>query len=82
MISFVSSVWYSVLFSENRDVILEQLRAKEQERRTTLIETIKTSGAIIGAGLQTFISDPNKVMTAVRQVLCFFSLRTICRLLA
>ena len=68
-------------FSENRDVILEQLRAKEQERRTTLIEMIKTSGAVIGAGLQTFISDPNKVMTAVSSSFFFF-LHALRRLLA
>jgi ATPase family AAA domain-containing protein 3A/B len=30
-----------IVFSENRDVIMEQLRAKEQERRTTILETIK-----------------------------------------
>jgi len=35
------SVFHCIVFSENRDVIMEQLRAKEQERRTTIPETIK-----------------------------------------
>uniref|UniRef100_A0A0N5CDD2 AAA domain-containing protein n=1 Tax=Strongyloides papillosus TaxID=174720 RepID=A0A0N5CDD2_STREA len=48
---------------ENRDVNLEQLRAGEEERRKTVIEQIKTSGALIGTGLQEFFSDKKK-MTA------------------
>uniref|UniRef100_A0A0N4Z6M7 AAA domain-containing protein n=1 Tax=Parastrongyloides trichosuri TaxID=131310 RepID=A0A0N4Z6M7_PARTI len=48
---------------ENRDVNLEQLRANEEERRKTVVEQIKTSGALIGSGLQEFFSDKKK-MTA------------------
>uniref|UniRef100_A0A0K0E0V4 AAA domain-containing protein n=1 Tax=Strongyloides stercoralis TaxID=6248 RepID=A0A0K0E0V4_STRER len=48
---------------ENRDVNLEQLRASEEERRKTIVEQIKTSGALIGTGLQEFFSDKKK-MTA------------------
>ncbi|KAL3994766.1 ATPase family AAA domain-containing protein 3 [Acanthocheilonema viteae] len=50
---------------ENRDVNLEQLRASEEERRKTAIEKIKTSGAVLGAGLQEFFNDPKKIVSAV-----------------
>ncbi|VDD85632.1 unnamed protein product [Enterobius vermicularis] len=50
---------------ENRDVNLEQLRASEEERRKTVVEQIKTSGAVIGAGLEEFLSDRKKIITAV-----------------
>uniref|UniRef100_A0A914XRN9 AAA+ ATPase domain-containing protein n=1 Tax=Plectus sambesii TaxID=2011161 RepID=A0A914XRN9_9BILA len=49
---------------DNRDVHMEQLRAREQERRSTLIEAIKTGGSVIGAGAQAFISDWNKILAA------------------
>ncbi|MCP9262056.1 ATPase family AAA domain-containing protein 3 [Dirofilaria immitis] len=45
---------------ENRDINLEQLHATEEERRKTTIEKIKTSGAVLGAGLQEFLNDPKK----------------------
>uniref|UniRef100_A0AC35TP29 AAA domain-containing protein n=1 Tax=Rhabditophanes sp. KR3021 TaxID=114890 RepID=A0AC35TP29_9BILA len=48
---------------ENRDVNLEVLRASEEERRKTVVEQIKTSGALIGTGLQEFFTDKGK-MTA------------------
>ena len=50
---------------ENRDVNLEQLRASEEERRKTIIEQIKTSGTVIGAGLQEFLSDEKKIIATV-----------------
>ncbi|KAE9551829.1 hypothetical protein FO519_004961 [Halicephalobus sp. NKZ332] len=50
---------------ENRDVNLEQLRASEEERRKTIIEQIKTSGTVIGAGLQEFLSDQKKIVATV-----------------
>lgn len=50
---------------DNRDINLEQLRASEEERRKTVIEQIKTSGAVIGAGIEQFLSDRTKVATAV-----------------
>uniref|UniRef100_A0A0R3RPT7 AAA domain-containing protein n=1 Tax=Elaeophora elaphi TaxID=1147741 RepID=A0A0R3RPT7_9BILA len=50
---------------ENRDVNLEQLRASEEERRKTTIEKIKTTGAVLGAGLQEFFNDPKKIVAAV-----------------
>jgi ATPase family AAA domain-containing protein 3A/B len=50
---------------ENRDVNLESLRASEEERRKTIVEQIKTSGTVIGAGLQEFITDRKKIITTV-----------------
>ncbi|TMS35462.1 hypothetical protein L596_002860 [Steinernema carpocapsae] len=50
---------------ENRDVNLEQLRAHEEEHRKTVIEQIKTSGAVIGAGLNEFLSDKKKIVATV-----------------
>ncbi|KHJ84900.1 hypothetical protein OESDEN_15380, partial [Oesophagostomum dentatum] len=50
---------------ENRDVNLEQMKLHEEENRKTVIEKIKTSGAVIGAGLQEFLSDKTKITAAV-----------------
>ncbi|KAK0395748.1 hypothetical protein QR680_001411 [Steinernema hermaphroditum] len=50
---------------KNRDVNLEQLRAHEEERRKTVIEQIKTSGAVIGAGLNEFLNDKKKIVATV-----------------
>jgi ATPase family AAA domain-containing protein 3A/B len=50
---------------ENRDVNLEQMRASEEERRKTIIEQIKTSGTVIGAGLQEFLTDQKKIVATV-----------------
>ncbi|VDL81118.1 unnamed protein product [Nippostrongylus brasiliensis] len=50
---------------ENRDVNLEQMKLHEEENRKTVIEKIKTSGAVIGAGLQEFLSDKTKMTAAV-----------------
>ncbi|KAK6103428.1 ATPase family AAA domain-containing protein 3B [Brugia pahangi] len=50
---------------QNRDINLEQLRASEEERRKTTIEKIKTTGTVLGAGLQEFLNDPKKIVSAV-----------------
>lgn len=50
---------------ENRDVNLEMMKASEEEHRKTLMEQIRTSGSVIGEGLQEFITDRTKVTTAV-----------------
>lgn len=50
---------------ENRDVNLEQMKLHEEENRKTVIEKIKTSGAVLGAGLQEFLSDKTKMTAAV-----------------
>jgi ATPase family AAA domain-containing protein 3A/B len=42
---------------------LEQIRAKAQEQRQTVLESIKTTGSVIGTGFQAFIDDPNKIAT-------------------
>ncbi|KAI1722748.1 ATPase family associated with various cellular activities (AAA) domain-containing protein [Ditylenchus destructor] len=50
---------------ENRDVNLEMMKANQEEHRKTIVEKIRTTGSIIGAGLQDFITDRTKVTTAV-----------------
>ncbi|KAI2798637.1 hypothetical protein RDWZM_004507 [Blomia tropicalis] len=46
---------------ENRDIRLEQLKAKAIEDRTTLMEAIVTAGNVFGTGFRTFITDWEKV---------------------
>jgi len=46
---------------ENRDIYLEQIKLKATEDRQTKLELIKS----FGYGLETFISDKQKVMTAI-----------------
>ncbi|CAJ0576559.1 unnamed protein product, partial [Mesorhabditis spiculigera] len=50
---------------ENRDVNLEQLRVHEEENRKTIMEKIKTGGAVVGAGLNNFLNDKSKITAAV-----------------
>ncbi|CAJ0931807.1 unnamed protein product, partial [Mesorhabditis belari] len=50
---------------DNRDVNLEQLRVHEEENRKTVIEKIRTGGAVFGAGLQDFLNDKTKITAAV-----------------
>uniref|UniRef100_A0A1A9W459 AAA+ ATPase domain-containing protein n=1 Tax=Glossina brevipalpis TaxID=37001 RepID=A0A1A9W459_9MUSC len=49
---------------ENRDINLEQIRLKAQEHRTTVLESIKTASAVIGAGFDAMLTDWDKVLTA------------------
>ncbi|XP_055342233.1 ATPase family AAA domain-containing protein 3-like [Paramacrobiotus metropolitanus] len=49
---------------ENRDLILEKIRVESAEKRTTTLESIKTAGTILGAGLSAFINDWDKVTAA------------------
>lgn len=53
---------------ENKDIHLEQIRVRAAEQRKTILESIQTAGSVLGAGLQTFISDWDKVMAAVTGV--------------
>ena len=46
---------------ENRDIRLEQLKAKAVEERTTMLEAIVTAGNVFGTGFRAFISDWEKV---------------------
>ncbi|CAD6190230.1 unnamed protein product [Caenorhabditis auriculariae] len=50
---------------ENRDVNLEQMKLHEEENRKTVIEKIKTSGELLGAGLNEFLHDKAKMTAAV-----------------
>ena len=47
---------------ENQDLTLEQIRLKAKEHRTTVIDGITTAGSVIGAGLQAFLTDWDKVV--------------------
>ncbi|KRY52366.1 ATPase family AAA domain-containing protein 3 [Trichinella britovi] len=47
---------------ENREIYLEQLRVREKERRTTVLEAITTGGKMIGSGLSSFFSDLGTMM--------------------
>lgn len=49
---------------ENQDLYLEQIRLKAKESRSTIMEGIQTAGAVLGAGLQTFLQDWDKVTAA------------------
>jgi ATPase family AAA domain-containing protein 3A/B len=49
---------------ENRDLTLEQIRLKSSENRITVLESIKTAGAVMGSGVHALLSDWDKVLTA------------------
>ncbi|KAI9562932.1 hypothetical protein GHT06_010388 [Daphnia sinensis] len=49
---------------ENQDLYLEQIRLKASEKRTTVMESIKTAGAVLGTGFNTFLSDWDKIAAA------------------
>eukprot|EP00105_Crassostrea_gigas_P014828 XP_011431633.1 PREDICTED: ATPase family AAA domain-containing protein 3 [Crassostrea gigas] len=49
---------------ENIDLIKEQIKLKAQEKRETVLESIKTAGSVLGSGLQAFITDRDKVAAA------------------
>lgn len=46
---------------ENRDIRLEQLKAKAAEERTTMMEAIVTAGNVFGTGFRAFVTDWEKV---------------------
>uniref|UniRef100_A0A673ZEQ2 ATPase family AAA domain containing 3A n=1 Tax=Salmo trutta TaxID=8032 RepID=A0A673ZEQ2_SALTR len=50
---------------ENADIIREQIRLKAAEHRHTVLETIRTAGAVFGEGFQAFVSDWDKVTATV-----------------
>ena len=50
---------------ENRDIHLEQIKLQAAEHRATVLESIKTSGEVLGAGLRSFLSDKEKVTTSI-----------------
>uniref|UniRef100_UPI003AAE7B30 uncharacterized protein isoform X1 n=1 Tax=Centroberyx gerrardi TaxID=166262 RepID=UPI003AAE7B30 len=46
---------------ENADIIREQIRLKAAEHRQTVLESIKTAGAVFGEGFKAFVSDWDKL---------------------
>uniref|UniRef100_A0A8C8D498 AAA+ ATPase domain-containing protein n=1 Tax=Oncorhynchus tshawytscha TaxID=74940 RepID=A0A8C8D498_ONCTS len=50
---------------ENADLIREQIRLKAAEHRQTVLETIRTAGAVFGEGFRAFVSDWDKVTATV-----------------
>lgn len=50
---------------ENADIIREQIRLKAAEHRQTVLESIRTAGAVFGEGFKTFVSDWDKVTATV-----------------
>ncbi|CAK1554939.1 unnamed protein product [Leptosia nina] len=49
---------------ENRDITLEQIKLKAAENRTTILESIKTAGSVIGTGVNALITDWDKTLAA------------------
>ncbi|XP_043188846.1 ATPase family AAA domain-containing protein 3A homolog [Amphibalanus amphitrite] len=49
---------------ENQDLTLEQIRVKAAEKRDTVLNSIKTAGAVLGEGMSAFLSDWDKVAAA------------------
>lgn len=50
---------------ENREIRLERSRVEAREHRETVLQSIQTAGSVLGAGLDAFLVDKNKVVTAV-----------------
>uniref|UniRef100_A0A671LZA2 AAA+ ATPase domain-containing protein n=1 Tax=Sinocyclocheilus anshuiensis TaxID=1608454 RepID=A0A671LZA2_9TELE len=50
---------------ENADIIREQIRLKAAEHRQTVLESIRTAGAVFGEGFRAFTSDWDKVTATV-----------------
>ncbi|XP_062316066.1 ATPase family AAA domain-containing protein 3-like isoform X43 [Osmerus eperlanus] len=50
---------------ENADLIREQIRLKAAEHRQTVLESIKTAGAVFGEGFMAFVSDWDKLTATV-----------------
>ncbi|KAE8751815.1 hypothetical protein FOCC_FOCC001664 [Frankliniella occidentalis] len=49
---------------ENQDLTLEQIRVKAAEKRTTVLESIKTAGSVLGSGAHALLTDWDKVLAA------------------
>ncbi|XP_060477907.2 ATPase family AAA domain-containing protein 3 isoform X2 [Panthera onca] len=50
---------------ENADIIREQIRLKAAEHRQTILESIRTAGALFGEGFRAFVTDWDKVTATV-----------------
>ncbi|XP_040575109.1 ATPase family AAA domain-containing protein 3-B [Lepeophtheirus salmonis] len=49
---------------DNQDLYLEQIRLKATESRSTIMEGIQTAGSVLGAGMNAFLKDWDKVTAA------------------
>ncbi|XP_017886902.1 ATPase family AAA domain-containing protein 3 isoform X1 [Ceratina calcarata] len=49
---------------ENQDLNIEQIRVKASEKRATVLESIKTAGAVLGTGVTAFLQDWDKIIAA------------------
>jgi len=50
---------------ENKEIRLEQIRAKAIEHRETVLQSLKTAGSIIGTGVTNFLADWDKISATV-----------------
>src|SRR5438067_1160146 len=50
---------------ENREIYLEQIKLKAAEHRTTVLESIKTAGQVLGSGFKDFISHWDRVSATI-----------------
>ncbi|VDQ02346.1 unnamed protein product [Trichobilharzia regenti] len=50
---------------ENREIRLERARVDAREYRQTVLESITTAGSVIGSGISSFLSEPDKVATVI-----------------
>ncbi|CAH8439418.1 unnamed protein product [Schistosoma turkestanicum] len=50
---------------ENRELRLERARVDAREYRQTVLESITTAGSVIGNGISSFLSEPDKVATVI-----------------
>ncbi|KAF8560892.1 hypothetical protein P879_03011 [Paragonimus westermani] len=50
---------------ENRELRLERAILEAKEYRQTILESISTAGSVLGSGLNTFISERDKVATVI-----------------
>ncbi|KAI3381339.1 hypothetical protein SNEBB_006415 [Seison nebaliae] len=47
---------------DNREIRMEQIRAKAEENRKTVMEGLKTAGGILGQGFSYFLNHPNQIL--------------------
>ncbi|XP_051163159.1 ATPase family AAA domain-containing protein 3A homolog [Leptopilina boulardi] len=49
---------------ENQDLNLEKIRLQAAEKRTTVLESIKTAGSVLGTGATALLGDWDKILAA------------------
>lgn len=50
---------------DNRDIHMEKIRLETAEYRETVLQSIKTAGSILGAGITNFLSDWSKISPTI-----------------